>query len=429
VLEAVTEMDAEAEQNAIISLFREREFLKVVERASAFAKQNPQNVIVWNLLALGYKNSGNREKAQNLYEHLLDLNPTNALLLTNLANLYKEIGRVHDSVKCYQRALEQQPDLLDAEDGLGNAYTALGELDKALECFNRVIELDEGRESTRLNLANIYRKLMRYEEAVAHFEFTDVGLSKTHQLECIYLLGDKELFIEKFEKLVADKKLNPLLGCLSSHASIRYERAFTNPFCTDPFDYIHHSQVTEEEGFTDDLINQIMDFHNSDKTSYAGQPLLRNGRQSTGNLFLTNHSFVKPITEIIKTKLREYRTCFTDSNEGFLKNWPDKAGLFGWIVSINNGGNLNAHIHKEGWLSGTLYLNVPKMSDSDEGNIAFSLHGANYPTEGKQFPPEKVADVHRGGIILFPSSVFHYTIPFNSPHERVSLAFDLIPKI
>ena len=105
----------------------------------------------------------------------------------------------------------------------------------------------------------------------------------------------------------------------------------------------------------------------------------------------------------------------------------DKAKLFGWIVSINSGGNLNPHIHKEGWLSGTLYLNVPKVSGSDEGNIAFSLHGANYPTEGKQFPPEKVVDVDRGGIVLFPSSLFHYTIPFNSSHERVSLAFDLIP--
>ena len=70
-------------QNAIISLFREREFLKVIEQASVFSKLFPGNVVGWNLLALGYKNSGNREKAQNIYEHLLDLNPTDALLLTN----------------------------------------------------------------------------------------------------------------------------------------------------------------------------------------------------------------------------------------------------------------------------------------------------------------------------------------------------------
>jgi hypothetical protein len=33
-----------------------------------------------------------------------------------------------------------------------------------------------------------------------------------------------------------------------------------------------------------------------------------------------------------------------------------------------------------------------------------------------------------GDIVLFPSSLFHRTIPFNSNEERICIAFDLKPE-
>lgn len=421
--------DEDSEQQVIITLFKKGEFLEVVQRTLIFTKQYPHNAIGWNLLALGYKNVGQRDRAQKLYEHLIGLNPNNSLLLTNLANLHKDAGGVHDAVILYQRALEQEPNLLDAMVGLGMAFTELNELGRALECFKGVIELDKEHKSARYYLANTYRKLQRYEEAVAHFELTDIGLSKTHQLECIYLLDNKELFFDKFDKLAGKGKPNPLLGCLSSHASIRYERVFANSFCSNPFNCLQHVRVSEEEGLTDDLVNQMLDFHRSDQANYAGQPLLQNGRQSTGNIFLTDHPFVKPLTALIVAKIQEYRTKFRNTNEGFIKSWPDNVGLFGWIVSMNNGGKLDPHIHKEGWLSGSLYLSVPGDVNSNEGSLAFGLHGANYPCDGKQFPTGKVVRVQKGDMCLFPSSLFHHTIPFKSEQERVSFAFDVMPQV
>ena len=94
---------------------------------------------------------------------------------------------------------------------------------------------------------------------------------------------------------------------------------------------------------------------------------------------------------------------------------------------MKTGGNLKPHIHKEGWVSGTLYFNVPRVSGSNAGNIAFSLQGDDLPTDGKQFLPDEVLEVKKGDICIFPSSLFHYTIPFSSDQERVSFAFDLIP--
>ena len=41
----------------------------------------------------------------------------------------------------------------------------------------------------------------------------------------------------------------------------------------------------------------------------------------------------------------------------------------------------------------------------------------------------KIVNIERGNIVLFPSSLFHSTLPFNSKEKRVTLAFDIIPKV
>ena len=94
---------------------------------------------------------------------------------------------------------------------------------------------------------------------------------------------------------------------------------------------------------------------------------------------------------------------------------------------MQNRGSLSPHMHKEGWVSGSLYLNMPAKRSNDEGNIRFSLDGGDYPNDNKNYP-EKIIDIKRGDLVMFPSSLFHSTIPFESKENRVSFAFDLIPK-
>ena len=40
---------------------------------------------------------------------------------------------------------------------------------------------------------------------------------------------------------------------------------------------------------------------------------------------------------------------------------------------------------------------------------------------------EKEVNIETGDIVLFPSSVFHKTLPFDSLENRVTLAFDIKP--
>ena len=97
------------------------------------------------------------------------------------------------------------------------------------------------------------------------------------------------------------------------------------------------------------------------------------------------------------------------------------------MIDLKTGGSLKPHMHKEGWLSGSLYLSRPKRVRNNDGDIVFSLHGSNYPKEEKLFN-EVVFSIEKGDMVLFPSSLFHATIPFTSDEKRITLAFDIMPK-
>ena len=117
---------------------------------------------------------------------------------------------------------------------------------------------------------------------------------------------------------------------------------------------------------------------------------------------------------------------FKNSKEGLIRKWPKKYRLYGWLVAMKNGGKLSAHMHETGWISGSIYINVPPKNKKNEGNIAFCIEEEQFLTSGQK-NLEKIVDVSTGSMCLFPSSLLHYTIPFDSEEERIVFAFDVQP--
>ena len=69
---------------------------------------------------------------------------------------------------------------------------------------------------------------------------------------------------------------------------------------------------------------------------------------------------------------------------------------------------------------------IPKILKNNQGAIKFTHIGYDYPED--KILPEFVYVPKAFDIALFPSSLFHQTIPFSSQEERHVVAFDLIPK-
>ena len=69
---------------------------------------------------------------------------------------------------------------------------------------------------------------------------------------------------------------------------------------------------------------------------------------------------------------------------------------------------------------------MPEPGISCEGGIEFGLHGYELAIIDPNYP-RKLYQPKRGDIILFPSSLFHRTVPITSDSERCVIAFDLVP--
>ena len=133
------------------------------------------------------------------------------------------------------------------------------------------------------------------------------------------------------------------------------------------------------------------------------------------------------IENIIRIEIERYLTTFKESEEGLIKKMPAEYSLYGWLISMKSGGNLKPHIHTEGWLSGSIYINVPRKLKVDSGNLVVSL-GEENDAIGTRINEKKTINVVTGSMVLFPASLMHYTIPFESEEERIVLAFDVKEK-
>ena len=93
---------------------------------------------------------------------------------------------------------------------------------------------------------------------------------------------------------------------------------------------------------------------------------------------------------------------------------------------MKSGGELQPHMHENGWISGSIYINVPTKSKVDSGNLVVCIEKSSLSSN--QINQEKSVDVTTGSLCLFPASLLHYTIPFESEEDRIVLAFDVEPK-
>jgi hypothetical protein len=143
---------------------------------------------------------------------------------------------------------------------------------------------------------------------------------------------------------------------------------------------------------------------------------------------LINEKPIQEIKDLILEEIENYKDHYSSFGSDLIAQWPEKYTLYGWLIIMNKGGSLGGHMHKEGWLSGSIYLARPIKEGNDDGDLLFSLHGSNYPSDGKSYTTAKV-EIEKGTMVLFPSSLFHATIPFNANQQRITLAFDIIPTV
>ena len=404
-----------------------------LEEAEASLRQaialKPDYALAHYNLGNTLKELGRLDEVEASYTQAIALKPGYAEAYNNLATTLQEMGRFEEAKASSRQAIALKPDFVEAHINLGNTLKELARLDEAEASYAQAIALKPEVAAAHYNLGNTLQALGRLDEAEASYTQA-IALepenfkARNELLMCLYLLDKKSVFFDQLDYLINQDKANAVIGSLTCRSALKYGLEKPNLFCREPLKYVLHTDLNTRYDFEEVFVEKAKSILNENQISNRRQVLLVNGSQTSGNLFDIKNDFTNEIQKAIRFEIEKYRINFKNSEEGLIKKWPTEYSLYGWLISMKSGGELQPHIHSQGWLSGSIYINIPPKSKADSGNLVVAV-GREEDAIDTRINSKKIINVVTGSVVLFPASLMHHTIPFESEEERIVLAFDV----
>ncbi|WP_020167632.1 MULTISPECIES: tetratricopeptide repeat protein [Methylotenera] len=365
------------------------------------------------------------------YQKGLKINPQDARGYFNLGTALRDNGALTEAVSSYKNAISLFPNYTDAHNNLGETHRDLGDMNAAVKCYQAALALNPNHAQANYNMAEFCYLAKRYLDAIPYFEASQLDDWQERRLYCLYKAEKFEDFKSQRDALIINSKhTSPFLATLSTHYSINFHELDPYNFCKNGLDFVYRKSIPEL--VNTDLLQALLNDINTADIAERKQGRLTNGQQSAGNLFKRNEASFQTLAGLIKQQFLAYKNHFIDADCELIESFPDELEFTSsWYVKMQQGGHLSAHIHELGWISGAVYLAMPSINGL-EGAFEYGTHGDDYPimdiVNHTQFPTAQIIP-NVGDIVLFPSSLFHRTIPFNSRHNRICIAFDLKPAV
>jgi uncharacterized protein (TIGR02466 family) len=368
------------------------------------------------------------EEAIASYRKAIAINP-DARGFFNLGTALRNQGLLEDAMQNFQKAITIDPHYAEAYSNLGESQWHHGQLNEAVESFNKALAIDPDNISANYNLAVFLYDNGELQRAIAHFERSQFGDWRERVLYCLYKTEQYTAFKEMLGHSVHATNTSPFLATLSTHYAVNFGVEDEYNFCKNPLGLVYHGAIQALAEPDSTLLAELLSDIDSAEISLRKQSRLHHGVQSSGNLFKRPEASFQKLAILVADTIRNYRQQYANEDCMFIKAFPDEIEFSSsWYVKMQSGGHLTSHIHEEGWISGAVYLAMPKKKAAkDEGSIELSTHGDGYPQKHTDFPIKTVAP-NVGDVVFFPSSVFHRTLPFSSDEERICIAFDLKPR-
>jgi tetratricopeptide (TPR) repeat protein len=385
---------------------------------------------------------GRTQAALTAYQAALQRDPQHALALFDIARLRWRLGEAHffeeldvAATAAPQSALApgikgrlmlraerfeaaaaafSRAAALDAAapgyvDGLGQALCRLGRLDEALAAHQRAVELAPADAATHMGLAN-----------------------------CLLQRGQLGLAADVAEKAVRlaplDQQAWATLGAAWRAAGYAHDGWLNNyPAHVRVYDLSAPEGYKDAASFNRALAEALTQWH-TDKQAPIDQTL-RHGSQTMGNVF----DRADPLISALKFEI----TKTINSYIAYLNSLPQDDGhpLLGrtsaqwrftdsWSSRLRSGGFHTNHVHPHGWISSCYYVAVPSTvanapANSTAGWISFGKPDIAVP--GGELTSQMTVQPQVGRLVLFPSFMWHGTVPFDDEAPRLTVAFDVVP--
>lgn len=162
------------------------------------------------------------------------------------------------------------------------------------------------------------------------------------------------------------------------------------------------------------------------------QPLmqtLRSGTQIELRLEQSTDPAIRAFAQAIDKPIRHYMEWIGMGDDLLRRRNTGAYKLSGiWSVRLRPNGYHVNHFHGKGWLSSACHIHVPDAlgTEGKEGWLTFGEPGI--PTM-PHLTAEHFVRPEPGVLVLFPSWMWHGTIPFSgAPQDsRLTIAFDVVP--
>lgn len=348
---------------------------------------------------------GKPVEALDAYKRALTADPNNLDAAYNLGTLLQETGRPEEALSEYRKILNQAPDHVGAQINMAFALREMGDTDNALIAAKKAVELAPDYDKAQVNLGDLYLHMCRPADA-----------------------------IKTAEQYLASHPGNTSM--LAFHA-IALNEIGDRPALDRLLDYnrlLQPQTISAPDGFDDvATFNEALARHVRNHPSLVYAPAshaTRRGRHS-GELIVDPKGPVAQLEQVIMDGVARYSDALPpEPDHPFLAQRPNGLALSIWGVVMEDQGHQLAHIHPAAWLSGVYYPEIPNIIRDDDpdqqGWIEFGRPPDDFHTTAQ--PKITTLKPSEGLMILFPSYLYHRTIPFHAPVERLSIAFDVIPR-
>ena len=281
----------------------------------------------------------------------------------------------------------------------------------------------------------------QYEAAYAHAErahalapghdeievlLAEVGLSAGRPERAAALIEAQRRKRPLDQKLIAlDVLAKRLLGDGRGRDHYDYDR-FVRAYVIDP-----PKGWASLEAFLADLRARLHAIHDG-----LGEPMdnsLRHGTQTTINLARTDDPLLKALFSAFDKPIADYVARLGGSDDPLAeplraRNTGGHAYNGAWSVRLKPGAGRHVnHIHPEGWLSSAFYVDLPSVMQDGDGRQGWIKFGEPGVPTSPPLEAEHHVRPQAGMLVLFPSYMWHGTIPFSGDERRLTFAFDVVP--
>lgn len=404
---------------------KKNNFEEAIKNFEKAIKIDPNLIGAYINIGVAYEKLEKLTQSVNSFKIALKINPKLEIIYSSLSKVLIKKKNYKDAIINLKKAIKINPSNYENYYILANVLSITKKYDEAIDNYKKVLKNKKDVHQISFLIAENYRKLKKFKEALHFYNISKNEKTNVRILECYLMLNLKNKYLKEINLLSKESPEDRRVAAVSSYISNQFRIENKYPFCPNPLVFIYKTNINKYfkdfKKYIAVLFNEITS--QNFKWEPSGKTTV-NGFGTTGNLSEKKLPQMNKLEKFISDELKVYYSKYKSEKVNFISGWPKNFKIVSWSNRLKKEGHNIPHIHPSGWISGVFYLKVPKKINKNEAGIEFSLHGDDYNIINKNIPAISFQP-KIGDMVLFPSSLYHRTIPFSSNEERVCIAFDL----